>query len=267
MTWVIGACPPLGGYGLMISDIQVTLATGQTFNAIRKAHPVGPYLVLGFSGSVRTGFAMVESLKQFLALTPEVPPNAAYIPGEVAEYWSPLASDVFAVSHALEKTLGCSLLLVGIHPTEDIGMPRARAYVIRMVCPNFRPGYSPKSLFSVLSIGTGSKVVAYRRAMRQLLRIENGLIQAEVMNTGGWGQTIAHAVTMAIDKHAVPGISNHLHIADVRRGSINIYRNDRTDYPKDGPPVEFRMPRTASTYPEFCDMVLQQQLNGAGARC
>ena len=76
MTWVIGATPPFGGYGLMISDIQVSLATGERFDILRKVHPVGPCLVLGFSGSVKIGFAMVENLRARLQLPPDAPANA-----------------------------------------------------------------------------------------------------------------------------------------------------------------------------------------------
>ena len=250
----------------MISDIQVSLATGERFDILRKVHPVGPCLVLGFSGSVKIGFAMVENLRARLQLPPDAPANAMWIPAYVADAWASKAVAVFAQAEATERALGCKLLLVGVHPTETVGMPNARAYVIRMAAPLFRPGFSPKRLVSVLSIGSGSRVLAYRKTVREAFGNWN-LFQAEVQNTGGWGRTIAHILSVTIERHLEPGISNHLHIADVRRGRITIYSNDRTDFLPNDEKQAVRMPRTASSYTEFCQMLEDRNAQGVAVIC
>ena len=76
MTWVIGASPYAGGYGVMLSDIQVTLANGTTLDILQKAYPVGNYIVAGFAGSVRIGFELLQSRKDSL-----VPPDMAAVGG------------------------------------------------------------------------------------------------------------------------------------------------------------------------------------------
>lgn len=267
MTWVIGACPPFGGYAVALSDVQVTLPDGSCVDALQKVYPVGPCLVLGFSGSVRIGFQMVDSLRKFLAIPAEAPPGSAWIPGWVADNWYSEAARIFADASAGERKLRSSLLLVGVHPTEDVIPTRARPFVIRMSDPSFRPGYSPKKLVSVLSIGAGSRVPAYRRAVREVFSPRSGIMQAEVGTVGGWGRAISHAVGYAIGWHPQAGISAHMLYSEITREGIRIQNNDRIEYPKDGPAVEFRMPPIACTYAELVDLLGAQGHRAIDARC
>lgn len=267
MTWVIGASPPFGGYGVMIADTQVSLADGRRLDILRKLYDVGPCLALGFAGSVRIGFRMVQSLREYLRLPADAPANTAWIPAFVAETWHSMAAAIFGEENEAERMLGCELLLVGMHPTEDVLPGNGRAYVIRMASPDFRPGYSRKRLISVLSIGCGRSVPAYRRAVRELCSVRSGTLQAEVGNLGGWGQTISFALGRVVECDPTPGISYHMHYADIRRGTITIYRNDRTDYPAGSAPIVHRMPAVASSYGEFCAMVQERGFSAAGAIC
>lgn len=253
----------------MISDVQVKFSDGRMRDMLRKLHDVGPYLVVGFAGSVMLGFQMVESLRAHLKLPAGAPPNACWIPAEVAETWHTKGADIFARASEVERGLGCALLLVGVHPREETLPDRARAYVIRMAAPHFKPGYTQRRIVSVLSIGSGSQIPSYRRIVRELfdLRRNPGLLQAEVGKTGGWGQTISHAIGMALDRDRQAGVSANMHYADVRLGRITIYNNNRTDYPGDGRKVEFRMPRVATDYPTFCAMAREQGVSEAQATC
>jgi hypothetical protein len=153
----------------MLSDIQVTLSDGRRIDVLRKTYPVGPFIAMGFAGSVRLGFELVESMARHLRVPQDAPRNVAWVPQLAAQTWQVEAQRVFASAPPAEQELGSQTLLVGVHPTEDIGIPgQARAYVIRMVSPSFAPGFSPRRLVSVLSIGSGSRVWEYRRAVRDL---------------------------------------------------------------------------------------------------
>lgn len=70
MTCVIGATTPFG-YGVMVSDICVSLADGTVRDILGKAYLVGRFMVAGFAGSVLIGFEMIAALREFLAMTKE----------------------------------------------------------------------------------------------------------------------------------------------------------------------------------------------------
>ena len=85
MTWVIGAASLLGGYGVMVSDTQVTFSDGRTVELVRKSYGVGPSFAGGFAGSVQIGFCLLESISRFLVLPAQAPTNSAWDPIYVAE--------------------------------------------------------------------------------------------------------------------------------------------------------------------------------------
>ena len=89
MTWVIGASSVFD-YGAMMSDVRVTLPDNSERDLVQKAYPVGPFIVAGFAGSVRIGFQMTESRKEFLVMPSNARPGA-WEPGWVAEHWKPTA--------------------------------------------------------------------------------------------------------------------------------------------------------------------------------
>jgi len=269
MTWVIGACAPFGGYAAALADVQVSLPKGgPKFDALLKVHHVGPFLALGFAGSVKIGFEMVDSLREFLAPSPEDEPNSAWIPSWVAENWCPMAVQIFARASAVEQENECHLLLIGVHPVEDVLPGLARAFVIRMSLPNFRPWYSRKKMFSVLSIG--KKAPKYRRIVRDLFRPTSGIIKAEIGSTGGWGRALSFAIGGAIERDPVSGISPHLTYVQVSRRGTEFLTNDRIAYPRageSGSPTEFRMPALATNYPDLVQLLALKGVKGIGATC
>lgn len=69
MTWVVGAST-LFGYGVLVSDIQVTdEVTGHRMDILQKAFSVGKYIVAGMAGDVRTGLILLSDLSRFLNLS------------------------------------------------------------------------------------------------------------------------------------------------------------------------------------------------------
>jgi hypothetical protein len=84
MTWIVGYSSPLG-YAVGISDIRVTFRGNRTKDCLQKIHPISPNICLGFAGSVRIGFSLVERLRYELRNTP---PGSAWDQYEVAK-WCP----------------------------------------------------------------------------------------------------------------------------------------------------------------------------------
>lgn len=87
MTWVIGGST-LFGYGVMLSDIRVShKATGQAWDALQKAFPLGRFIAGGLAGDVGAGLSMLRSLQTFLSDNP-IRPDECWEPEFVAETWS-----------------------------------------------------------------------------------------------------------------------------------------------------------------------------------
>jgi hypothetical protein len=69
MTWIVGM-PTMWGYSFAVSDVRVTLADGSERDCLQKIYPVARSIALGFAGSVRLGFKMVEAMKALSRLLP-----------------------------------------------------------------------------------------------------------------------------------------------------------------------------------------------------
>lgn len=252
----------------MLSDIQVTLADNKTrLDILQKAYPVGNYIVAGFSGSVRIGFDLLLSLKDSLVLPPDMAATGGFHPPDVASAWAPVAKQIFDRASDCEKTLGSRLLFIGVDPVEDDFVPgRAKVYMCRFLSPDFRPGISRRR-FSVLSIGSGSRVIAHRHALRALLRpSNNGILQFETRPNGiAFGLSLS--VSFMLLDHPQPGISPHAHVCTVTREGFQIETNDRRSYLPDGTTRDFTMPPVAQTWEQFCQMVAQFQHTPVSARC
>lgn len=266
MTWAIGACNVLGAYAVMVSDVQVTFADGRTADLVRKAYPVGHYIVGAFAGSIFIGFHLLQSIRDYLKLPADASGNACWEPNVVAEHWAPIARQVFASSPKEQRDLGAQFLLVGPHPTED-GIPgRAIPYLCKMSWPDFKPEVT-RNGNSALSIGSGAEVPRYVDGIAEILGPQSGMLQAEVGNTGGWARTFGFAVNRMITWHGVVGISPHVHIHVATRGQILVETSDMTEYPREGPPREIRMPPVAQSYGELVQMAKELRADVATAVC
>lgn len=247
MTWVIGGST-LFGYGFALSDICVSCGEDKELDCLQKIYPVGKFIAAGFSGSVQLGFILLEDLRRFLTL-PEK--DTAWKPKWVALNWRRRVRRIFNHAPKELRNLGCSILMVGVSPTENLGdAPFPRSIVSVLGAPEFEPQFSKTG--GILSIGSGSQVEEYKNKLAEFTKDSyHSLMQMEVGNLGGFANAIKIAITQTLQKKAVKGVSKHLHICIVQRGQVLIGNNDFTTYPKEGPPINFKMPEVAKNWREF----------------
>jgi hypothetical protein len=264
MTWVCAAST-IFGYGALYSDVQVTLAGGQTRDLLQKAYPLTNFIAAGFAGSVRIGFDLLDSLYTCLALPPEALKTRAWEPPWVSESWAPIAKTIFAGEPEGEKAHGSQILMVGVSPDENCGLG-AKVYFTRFVAPEFRPQVMSRAI-KLCSIGSGARKIEYKHRLKPLFRLTSGILKAEVMHPGGWARQLGFSISRTLADHPLRGISPHLHIIIIKRGSILVETNDENIYPPDGTRIEFRMPRIARSYEEFLGLAKALGYDFAGATC
>ena len=157
MTWVVGATS-IYGYGALYADVQVTFESGVTRDLVQKSHPISNFIAAGFSGSVRVGFALLQSLADCTKLPDEALETQAWDPVWVATHqWAPAARSVFKAAPYKERDLGASVLLLGASPTENTGLG-AKMFLVRFAAPDFKPGIMARFIMSC-SIGSGAGVL------------------------------------------------------------------------------------------------------------
>lgn len=258
MTWVIGASS-LHGYGVLMSDVQVTFPDGTTADLAQKAFPVGSFIACGFAGSVRIGYAMIERLRLRLA-RPTI-----WDPTYVAKQFADEARELFEAAPAQERALGCSLLMVGASPTEAASFG-ARIYVTRLASPDFKPRISGRPV-QVRSIGSGASVRSYKQSVRQLMRPTSGIMQGEIGRRGGWGEALSMAIILAVRRNPTPGISAGQHLVLIHRGEITSEYVEMVPVSEDVEAPDDRAPELASNYAEFCALCCKRNRESARASC
>lgn len=249
MTWVIGT-PSSLGYGVSISDVRVSFPNGETRDCLQKVYAIARFIAAGFSGSVRFGFWAIGDLQHQLT---GAKTDDAWIPGWVAFKWYRRARRAFAGAPAHVRLNGAAIMLVGVSPTVDVGIPGwARATVAIMRAPDFFPRFLKPQ--EVGAIGSGSGVELYVQELEQLQKNYHDYWQAEVGMPGGYGTMLLHIIQQTVEKHPSPDISHHLHLCLVRRGEISLIKSDHTVFPPDASPIEVQMPQVATTWSEFEQM-------------
>jgi hypothetical protein len=264
MTWAIGAGNPLGGYGIVLSDIQVTFSDDSTADILRKAYPVAPFLIGAFAGSVLVGFQLLEDISASLALPPDAPADGAWHPAYVAERWATNARAVFDRAADAQKELGCEFLLVGVDPVEDVIPGRARPYVFTFSAPEFGPRLLEKS-DEAASIGSGNNVEHYVKALAEALSFRSRLIETEARTPGGWGSMLGFLMNRILVEHPVAGISQHIHIQTAAREGFVLANSDQNIHDGDNI-IEIRMPRVAESYADLIAMANELRTDVATAR-
>ena len=151
MTWVLGT-GSLFGFAALIGDTRVTWPDGRTEDILQKLYPVTPHLMVGFSGSVELGFTMVADMADAFA----VDPGEVWSPRVAAWRWWRRGRRRFRDAEDAQRSLGCSLLLVGVSAVRA-GMTGFRAYAIRMQSPEFCPEFIPTSAWASIGSGAGSQ--------------------------------------------------------------------------------------------------------------
>lgn len=261
MTWVVGSAT-LFGYAVGLSDIRVTFADGTELDCVQKLYPVGRFIAAGFAGSAAIGFGMVHVLRGLLGQAPE---NEAWMPEIVAQWWPTDARNVFGRFNEEERRVGCQLMLLGAHPSENMGgAPWPRCSVYRFSAPTFEPTLA--AVRQVVSIGSGSSVPLYSDALRHLSESSDWL-QGATMGPQGLATTLNIALTATLQDNPQRGISDHLHVVTVTRGAIFLGTNDHGEFLPDGTARQFRMPAVATSYQELLELCQRHGRTSAGAVC
>ena len=263
MTWILGYASPFG-YAVSLSDIRVTFRNSDVpteLDCVQKVHAVGPFVALGFSGSVKIGFAQVERLRRELS---PMQPGVAWIPDVIAEWLPEVFREVFSEAPIHEMENRCDLMILAAHPTHHLGNPAwPECFVYLFKSPYFEAEIVPG--LRLVSIGSGNGLEAHRILVQSFLDQPFDLIKMETSGSGMGSQILDYVVTDTLKKNNSKGISPHLHICFVRRGSITFGRNDHATYHPDGSRIEFRMPDVATTYDEYRRLIESRGLvPGAG---
>jgi hypothetical protein len=245
MTWVIGLTGHTFG-PLLIGDVQVSFRQPPaTFDLIQKVHYIPPNLAIGFSGSVMVGFAMVESLRSF-ASSQEA--HRLGTPSRVIWRWARRARGIWQreVSDP-EKSLGCSLLVVGVRPAQGFLNPNS-GYLLRT--PNFESQALPPR--RPTAIGSGSSVAHYCDLLDQPANVWASWQEPYLAGSGGVvsiGQVLAGAIML----NPAPGVSEHLHLIVGRVGWCMMETNDGTLVGGQ----TLRMPAVASDFAAYRELARQ----------
>jgi hypothetical protein len=262
MTWIIGASTVMG-YAVGISDIRVTFADGSEKDCLQKLYPMSRFIAAGFAGSVWIGFAMLDAMAYLLK---DLPERSAWHPQEVADCFQDLALQVFQAAPQPEQILQSHLILLGAHPTEDMGIPGcARCSVYILKSPSFVPQLG--RIGEVVSIGSGTTVASYQKVLDGFSSNVLSLLHGEEMGMEMGFLSLSMVVQKTIEQNPAAGISPHAHICVVRRASIRVGTNDENRYPPSGGVIEIRMPPVATTWAEFLLLAASSTHSADGAVC
>ena len=282
MTWVVGM-PTTLGYSLGISDIRVTVGSAE-FDCLQKIYPVGRFLALGFAGSVKIGFSMIDRLTELLT----GPADSAWNPIAVAEWWQSDAKAVFDSHTDEQKNLGCELMLISADPFQNAGdVPWAMSYVHIFRSPDFASEMARPS--GIVSIGSGSAFPACQEAVAQILAENDETANLTLMESGVPGNiatVLGFRLTEILQQAQPSGISAHLNYCWAYRGRVVIRTNDHARFgrqwtmmsagsgilgeeenPQDGPfpgGTVFEMPPLAKSWNELQEMLNQIDLDAEG---
>ena len=262
MTWIVGAST-IAGYAVGISDVRVTFSDGTERDCVQKLHAMGRFIAAGFAGSVRIGFSLLNALAYMMQ---DLPEGAAFIPQDVADTFSPVAAQVFANAPEVERALHSHIMLLGAHPTENLGQsPFTKCSIHILRSPTFVPELS--NIGQVVSIGYGEAVPAYAEMLSQFTNDPVALMQGEMGGAQMGHITLAIAVHGMVEQNPVPGISAHAHVCVVRRGSVGIGPNDHTGVTQTGETTFFQMPPVARTWNEFLGISSSECVSPEAAVC
>ena len=229
------------GYGVIVSDIQVTCGvSGRRKDILQKAFRMGKYIAAGFAGDVHAGFALLNSLKDFLN-PGDIPDDECWQPDWVADHWSGEAKRVYHELSAQRPVSDSHILMVGAQPegTEDkpvFGGAVGHISVFRS--PEFI-AESQDGGRKAMSIGCGSDVEVYTEALEHIMQDPDLVyMKGEMGSVGGHGRMIAFTLQMTVQRNPTPGISEHFHLILTRLGAVEQYSTQN-------------MPAVAKTWPDL----------------
>jgi hypothetical protein len=264
MTWVIGTATPFG-YSAGVSDIRVRFRNGTELDCLQKIYPLGQFVAAGFAGSVRIGFHLLEAMRS-VVYSPDK--EQAVLPDDVAQWFQTAAPKVFERFGPEETDLRAEVLMLAVHPTEDIGQmtmafPKAQLY--KFASPRFEA--NDAGIARVISIGSGSDIQAHREFMDWLNREPIHLMQSETNTPLSMGSGLGTMVTLMLRRNPVAGISQHFHVCTVTRGQIFLGNNNHEILAGNAPPRRVEMPKVSTSLTEFSQLAITLNIGADAASC
>jgi len=247
MTWIVGTTS-LFGHSILAADVCVTftMPNGQRtyLDCLQKIHPLGRFLVGGFAGSVRIGFAVIDALCKIFNEIPQT--NAIDLESMAPVALPQIVREIFEASLPSEQVLGCQIIIGWVHPIRNLdkGLPQPCpvSYVYTLGSPDFQ--VIQNRPLDIMAIGSGA-------AMEQHMRNARNLFSAgPVMSWHGGGKKVATILAAMLgnelEKRPMPGVSAFFQIGVAARGhGVNIIHHNQGD---------IHFPVVARTYSEFALM-------------
>jgi hypothetical protein len=218
MTWILGTGVPFG-YGALIADVRVSWRNGARLDVLQKIHPISPWMMAGFSGSVQFGCETIADLRHCF---PEPPSGRSYFARVAAWEWYRRLRRAYREAPLPVKQYPFSVLIAAAEPNPTKPFPMARC--IRMSSlsdPPFQPELVPPLKW--WSIGSGSTHVdAAYFANLDLERFGNFWGKGEIGNRGGAAFMVAGSIARGLTERPKPDVGGQLQVGCVFLGEYDI---------------------------------------------
>lgn len=269
MTWVIGTSCNFG-YGILVSDIQVTYEDENQLrhiDVLQKVYHVGNHIVAGFAGSVSIGFKLIKDLNLF----PPVGYENYYVnPYEIAENWPKRSQKIFREAPKEEQECGAEILMVAACPSDEGAFGGDKICIIKFSSPDFIPVIKDK-VDDILNIGCGAYVEEYIEAIKNLPPsphpFRDPTLLAEIRHPGVNAPAFARYLFNQVQANPQKGISKNLHIATISSNKIMIGNNNMGVCYPGKERVELKMPQVAQSYEELSHMLNTRGIKRSAVRC
>jgi len=272
MTWIVGKTS-LFGHAYLVSDIRVAFADASDNKSykdcLQKIHPIGRFVLGGFSGSVRLGFELLECLrKEFGRAGPDRAWNVDIISNT---WWPRLARRIFSRASPIEQRHGSQIMLAWAHPTDNVDMGDLH-WPQTDVCIFSSPEFEQEKTKSseALSIGSGSRILEYKNAVQEacdsdtFYTIMQGANPREPHIQVGF---LAGSIERVIKDNSQGGISPFIQIGIVNRGQSFVYNYEYSVIPRQGVKTPLRFPPLSRSYPQFVENCRKWGYSAEGAIC
>lgn len=220
MTWILGTAVPIG-YGALISDVRVSWPNGVRLDVLQKVHPISPWMLAGFSGSVEFGFQAIADLKSCF---PEPPPDKrfSYYARLAAWRWYRRLRRAYSIAPLPLKRYPFSIMIAAAEPRP--GRPFPNSLCIRMSSlsnPPFEPEMVPA--FKWWSIGSGrTHVDAEHFANMDMKAFADFWGKGEINNPGGGAAMVASSVARGLLRTPKSDVGGQLQVCCAFVGRFDI---------------------------------------------